>query len=478
MVISLSLFFKIEQKFKPHVLLILSLLFYGYQGINFLFLIVTLITFSYYSGIILSRLNNHRLLYFSLSCVVVLSFLFFFKYYNFFLNQINLTFFSEEKFSLINIILPLGISFYSFQIIGYLTDVYRKKKRVEKNFVKYSLFISFFPQLVSGPIERGKNLIPQFSFSYNRNKKVKFNDGINLILLGVFKKLVIADNLALHVDKIYKDYEFYTSMDLLFASYMFTLQIFFDFSAYTDIARGSAKLFGVDLMENFKSPYKSKSLHEFWTRWHISLTSWLKDYIYVSLGGNSINRKVLIRNIFLVFIISGIWHGANWTFLVWALIHFNGYSLERFFLKEYYIKIKNLKNKILKEVLNFFNFIVTFNILNFSWIFFRSENLSEANAILGKIFIGIYNTILFRFFNDYSVIDNTLNLRYSSKVFFQSFWFLIIIIALYFFYERFKDQICDKKSNTVLKALYYYFYLTLLLMAGNFGYKEFIYFQF
>lgn len=311
-----------------------------------------------------------------------LGILFFYKYYEFAGSLIT------DFFSLLNIgidiprwnvLLPVGISFYIFQAVGYAVDVYRGTIKAEKNFVVYALFISFFPQLVAGPIERAKNMLPQFrekhKFSYEN-----FDAGLRLMIWGFFMKLCVADRVSTYVDAVYNNYMEHSGVSLLLATFFFTFQIYCDFAGYSLIAIGSSKMMGFTLMENFHRPYFAKSIKEFWRRWHISLSTWFKDYLYIPLGGNRVGHYRHLWNLFVTFLVSGIWHGANLTFVLWGSLH------------GLYQIVGIEKNRLLpkvnvsKRLHAVFNCLVTFVLVMFAWIFFRANDLHSAFSIIAKIF--------------------------------------------------------------------------------------------
>lgn len=322
------LYWLLPHCFRKYLLFITSYYFYMSWSAKGLVLIFFTTIISYVAAIILERtedkLKKKKIVIIALFfCLVIL---FIFKYMNFVLETISLV---AAMVSLpihlvtINLILPVGISFYTFQTLSYVIDVYRNKIRAEKNFITYATFISFFPQLVAGPIERSENLLPQIKAKHYFNES-KALDGAKLMIWGYYKKLVIADFVAPYVDQVYANLSSYTGFDLVLTIFLFTIQIYCDFSGYSDIAIGTAKLLDIDLMTNFKSPYLSASIKEFWSRWHISLSMWFKDYIYIPLGGNRCSKLKHCRNLFVTFLLSGLWHGANWTFVIWGGMHGGG----------------------------------------------------------------------------------------------------------------------------------------------------------
>ncbi|HLV13715.1 MAG TPA: MBOAT family O-acyltransferase [Xanthomarina sp.] len=378
-------------------LLVVSYFFYACWDWRFLGLIFLSSLVDYLVGLSLAKTHENvkRKTLLITSLVVNLGVLGFFKYYNFFLESFQDAFslFGRSlESSTLDILLPVGISFYTFQTLSYTIDVYRKRLEATNNILSFFAFVSFFPQLVAGPIERASNLLPQFErkrhFDY-----AKSVDGLRLILLGLFKKMVIADNCALAVNEIFTNYTEYNGSTLFFGAFFFAFQIYGDFSGYSDIAIGSARLLGFDLMQNFNSPYLSRNLGEFWRRWHISLSTWFRDYVYIPLGGNQVSKAKWVRNIFIVFLLSGFWHGANWTFIIWGLIHALFFLPLIFKNKQANFKGVADPNKLLPSLKTVFQIGSTFFIVLMAWVFFRAENLSHAFMY----FEGMFSKSLFSF---------------------------------------------------------------------------------
>lgn len=365
-------------KLQNFFLLITGYIFYGWWDWRFLFLMAFSTGWDYLAGLLIDRekAERKRKWLFVTSCVINLGFLGFFKYYNFFIDNLISAFESiGYKLPLIplNIILPLGISFYTFQSLSYTADIYLKKIKPTIDFISFASFISFFPQLVAGPIERAAHLIPQFQnkrlFDIENAKK-----GLKEMLWGFFKKIVIADSFAIYVDDIFFNYHHLPGSTLLLGAIYFGIQIYCDFSGYSLIAKGTARLFGFTIMDNFYFPYFSKNPSEFWKNWHISLTSWFKDYVYIPLGGNKGKTHKTLRNILIVFLLSGFWHGANWTFIAWGLI--NGLLLVIFiFFKQ---EKKQNEKRYINTTFNIIKISATFLLINLTWIFFRAENIKTA----------------------------------------------------------------------------------------------------
>jgi len=390
----------------------------------------------------------------------------FYHYYNFFLDNFitAFSFFGQEiQGDSLNIILPVGISFYTFQTLSYTIDVYRRKLEPTNDFVAFSAFVSFFPQLVAGPIERATHLLPQFykkrNFNYNSAA-----DGLRQILWGLFKKIVIADNCAEYANMIFNNSSDYSGSTLVLGALFFTFQIYGDFSGYSDIAIGTSRLFGFDLMRNFNFPYFSRDIAEFWRRWHISLSTWFRDYLYIPLGGSRGTLFTKIRNVFIIFIVSGFWHGANWTFIFWG-------ALNALYFIPLMITKSNRNNIDIIAKGNYFpgrkEFLLmclTFSMTVFAWIFFRAENISHAFQIVGTIFSSSLFTI--PYFPNISEITP-----------------IVILVCLFLIVEwcgregQYAIAEMGLKWNRVIR---YFIYYIIILAIFWFSGKEqqFIYFQF
>ena len=377
-------------KYQNFLVLLASYLFYGWWDWRFLILIIFSTVVDYSIGRKLKKENAEvkRKFLLWMSIIVNLGFLGFFKYYNFFLDNFitAFSFFGTTiNASSLNIILPVGISFYTFQTLSYTIDVYRQKIEPTKDFIAFSAFVCFFPQLVAGPIERATQLLPQF------NKKRVFNnekaiDGLHLILWGLFKKIVIADSCAVYANEIFSEYESMNSLSLALGAIYFSFQIYGDFSGYSDIAIGTSRLFGIDLMRNFKFPYFSRDIAEFWRNWHISLSTWFRDYLYIPLGGSRGSIKMKIRNTFIIFLVSGFWHGANWTFIFWGFLNALYFlpllitNNNRHFLDTV------AKGRVLPTLKELLFMLTTFSLTVIAWVFFRADSISIAINYLKKLF--------------------------------------------------------------------------------------------
>jgi alginate O-acetyltransferase complex protein AlgI len=410
-------------------------------------------------------------LWFWISIFANLGFLGIFKYYNFFVDSF-VSVFNSFGIALnpwtLNIILPVGISFYTFHGLSYVIDIYKGKIKAEKNFVNYAVFVSFFPLLVAGPIERATHLLPQIKkerfFDYK-----KAIDGLRQILWGLFKKIVIADVCAVHVNHIFANSANYNGVILVFGAFLFAFQIYGDFSGYSDIALGTARLFGIELLKNFSFPYFSRDIAEFWRRWHISLSSWFKDYLYVPLGGSRVGILKKIRNTFFIFLVSGFWHGANWTFIFWGLLNAL-YFLPLLLMNRNrnYLNVV-AQNKFFPSSKELTQMLVTFSLTSFAWIFFRSQNLKEAFQYIQNMYLGLTEK------NDYLVFYNYV--IWEVGFVFALFLVLFIIIE---WESRNNNYGLEKTALSWHPYLRFGFYQIILLIIIFSFQKEqtFIYFQF
>lgn len=441
-------------------------------------LILTSTIITYLSGIYIEKANkkgnNNRKLFVALSFTSNLMILIGFKYLNF-LDE-NFAILTHKlgwkwEISNLNILLPVGISFYTFQALSYTMDVYRGEIEATKHFGKYALFVSFFPQLVAGPIEKSANLLPQFDrsakFDYLRIK-----EGIILMMWGFFKKMVIADRLAILVNTVYNNPTQYTGFELGIATVFFAIQILCDFSGYTDIAIGSAKILGYDLMKNFNRPYFSKSIPEFWRRWHISLGAWFKDYLYFPLGGSRVSIWRKYMNLMVVFMVSGIWHGASWNFLIWGFLH-GSYQVIDLTLTP----VIRRSYSFLKINLDSFGYKLckvglTFMLVCIAWIFFRANTLSDASYILKNLFV----------FNPEVFLGKNLFKLGLGRAEFRIALIAIIVLIGGNLLERKHDLLhLLRKQPFILRWGFYFFLALYILFFGIYGDNEkasFIYFQF
>tara|TARA_R110002072_G_scaffold202443_3_gene360235 strand:+ start:1611 stop:3029 length:1419 start_codon:yes stop_codon:yes gene_type:complete len=455
------LYWFVFKKIKSQNLFILfaSYLFYGWWDWRFLFLILASTLVDYSIGLLLDKsIENKKrkyLLYTSL--VFNLGLLGIFKYYDFFIDnwiyawsEIGIT---MHKGSL-NIILPVGISFYTFQTLSYTIDVYKKKIDPTKNFIAFASFVSFFPQLVAGPIERASNLLPQF-FKKREFSYPLASSGMKLILWGFFKKIVIADNCAVFANDIFNNYQDQSGATLALGAVYFAFQIYGDFSGYSDIAIGVARLFGFKLMRNFNYPYFSRDIAEFWRRWHISLSTWFRDYLYIPLGGSRGSKYKKVRNVLIIFIVSGFWHGANWTFITWGALN-AVYFLPLLLTNRNRNNTDHVsKNSHLPSIKTIFQILVTFCLTTFAWIFFRAENMTIALDYINRMF---------------SIQD-------GKNIGFNIFNAIIIIFLALEWISRKSESIQIK--NKYLRYLFYIIIIqTILFYSASNKPQDFIYFQF
>ncbi len=464
--VTLILYFILPKKIKNPVLLIASFIFYmNWEPVYALLMLFSIVA-TYLCGILVSRQTlGKKKLWLVLCLVVNLGILFVFKYFNFFTDTIG-ALLGRELVS-INVLLPVGISFYTFQALGYTIDVYRGDIEAEKSFIDYALFVSFFPQLVAGPIERTGNIVPQLK-KHHKFKFANLRDGFLLILWGMMKKVLIADNLAVVVNTVYNDVHSHTGMQMIFATLCFAFQIYCDFSAYSDIARGSARMLGIELMRNFDCPYRAQSIKEFWRRWHISLSTWFKDYLYFPLGGSRCSKARQCFNLMVVFLVSGLWHGAAMTYVIWGVMH-GAYQIIGLLMTP----LKKKLYKLIPEnnfILALFRTVCTFILVNFAWILFRANSLSDAAYVFKSIF----------------TIDKIFPLAFGtlglSRKMLVVMGIAVIILYIVDFINS-RKPVAEVINRTVF--LRYLIYVIILLAIFIFGYygagfdpQDFVYFQF
>nr|WP_303310788.1 MBOAT family O-acyltransferase [Hymenobacter sp. BT730] len=377
------LYFLLPQRFRWLHLLVASCLFYmAFIPVYILILFVTIII-DYIAGILIEDASGaRRRLYLLMSLVANIGVLAVFKYYNFFIDNINFVFHSvniQQSLPLLGIILPLGLSFHTFQAMSYTIEVYRGNQTAERHLGIYSLYVMFYPQLVAGPIERPQNVLHQFREKHNFSYDLA-TSGLRLMAWGMFKKVVIADRLAIFVNQIYDHPQLAQGLPLIVATIFFAIQIYCDFSGYSDIAIGSARVMGFRLMTNFNRPYFARTISEFWKRWHISLSTWFRDYLYISVGGNRVSLPRRYFNLFLVFLVSGFWHGANWTFLIWGALH-GFYQVFGILTRDFRHKLTSLLHlpaRLDKGV----DVLITCSLVTFAWIFFRASSFADAWYII------------------------------------------------------------------------------------------------
>ncbi|MBS4043999.1 MAG: MBOAT family protein [Chitinophagaceae bacterium] len=453
---------KIQQN---SILLLASYFFYACWDWRFLFLLIFSTLLDYSSGLKIASTQQLRQkkLWLVLSVVINLGFLGVFKYYNFFIQE-----FAQGlahigvQFSpvTLEVIIPVGISFYTFHGLSYVFDVYNNTIKPEKNIVDYGLFVSFFPLLVAGPIERATHLLPQFKAERNFDYSNAVN-GLRQILWGLFKKIVIADQCAQYVNIIFENTASHSGSTLLVGAFLFAIQIYCDFSGYSDIAIGTAKLFGITLLKNFSFPYFSRNMAEFWRRWHISLSSWFKDYMYIPLGGSRKNLSITIRNVCIIFLVCGFWHGANWTFIFWGFL--NALLVIPSVIHNTNRNYLNIvaSVKILPSLKETFQILVTFFLTILCWIFFRAENLTQAIEIV----VSIFSTSIFTW----------------PSLFPKLLMLLIVFLMFIEWMGRERNYALEKmfiKKSIIVRRLFYYSIVIVILFFVTNEQQEFIYFQF
>ena len=451
------------------LIVVASYIFYGWWDWRFLFLIFFSSITDYIIGkcLQITEKEKYRKTLLWISIVTNIGFLGFFKYYNFFVDSFVTAFsFFCKSISVysLDIILPVGISFYTFQTLSYTIDVYKKKLEPAKDIISFLAFVSFFPQLVAGPIERATNLLPQFYkkrvFEYD-----KAVDGMRQMLWGLFKKVVIADNCAEYANAIFNNYTDFSGSTLVLGAIFFTFQIYCDFSGYSDMAIGMSRLFGFDLMKNFAFPYFSRDIAEFWRRWHISLSTWFRDYLYIPLGGSKGSLLKIVRNTFIIFLVSGFWHGANWTFIIWGFLN------ALYFLPLLLVKRnrRNLdivaQNRVLPTIKELLSMLTTFFLTVFAWIFFRAESVSQAFSYINRIFTK-------------ELLKLPIIIGSGKKE------LLVILLTMIFVIiewigrrnEYAIEKLFISNKRWIRWGFYYIILLVIFLMAGK--EQEFIYFQF
>ncbi len=463
------LYFLIPQRRRWILLLIASYFFYMSWKAEYAILIMLSTFLDYFCGRMMGRQSERRKRtpFLVMSLMGNLGLLFSFKYFNFFNNSLRALF---EDFHIVypipvlNVLLPVGISFYTFQTLSYTIDVYLGKQEPEHHLGIFALYVSFFPQLVAGPIERSTNLLPQFYKTHDFNYR-RITDGLKLMAWGFFKKVVIADRLAVYVNEVYNHPHDYTGWPILMATYFFAFQIFCDFSGYSDIAIGSAQVMGYSLMKNFNRPYFSKSISEFWKRWHISLSSWFRDYLYIPLGGNRVVKWRWYYNLFIVFLISGLWHGANWTFVVWGALH-GFYLLFSIWTKSLRMRVAEFFK--MDRHPSFYKFIqigITFHLVLFSWIFFRANSISDAFLLLKNIFI----------FRGFHIVLYPIITREYMLIALLSIGVMELVHTLQ---RRFNLLSVISSRPLTIRWTFYFGIVFIILFFGQLNSNQFIYFQF
>jgi alginate O-acetyltransferase complex protein AlgI len=455
-----TLYYLTPYRLRWLLLLIASCVFYMALMPVYILILFGIIAIDYTTALsIEGAAAGRRKLYLAISITLNLGVLFFFKYYNFFTANVNqfcdAHHIPHHTFYLLNIILPLGLSFHTFQAMSYTIEVYRGRQRAERHPGIYALYVMFYPQLVAGPIERPQNILPQLhsqiSFSY-----ANLLTGLRLMMWGLFKKVVVADRVSGYANPIFDHPGSYHNLQVLAGVIAFTIQIYCDFSGYTDLALGAAKCMGFDLMINFNRPYFSTNIQEFWSRWHISLSTWFRDYVYIPLGGSRVGWWQRCINVLVVFLLSGFWHGANWTFLVWGGIHALYYFI--------YLSCHKVFRSFSGRMVNGINWLITFSAVSLAWIFFRAESLDKACLILTKIF----------------TVDKAFYVFFDLE-FFSPFSIILSVMAC--LYVLATESISDPhltwfNNKTKTDIAFCCFTLFLILSFGVYQHQTFIYFQF
>ena len=437
-------------------------MFYGWWDYRFLSLIFLSTIVDYFIGLNIPKQDSEKKqkLFLWGSILFNLGVLGFFKYYNFFVDSwIDL--FSSIGYEIksvwtLNIILPVGISFYTFQTMSYTIDIYKKKLQPTKDFISFASFVSFFPQLVAGPIERASNLLPQIlkkrEFQYEQGVQ-----GLRLILWGMFKKVVIADSLSPLVNEIFRDYELLNGGTLWLGAIYFSFQIYCDFSGYSDIAIGTSKLFGFELMSNFKFPYFSRNIGEFWRRWHISLSTWFRDYLYIPLGGSQEGKWKSIRNVFIIFLVSGFWHGANWTFIFWGLFHSILFFPSLIFkTNRKYTSSIIAEKTLLPKPKEFLQVGTTFILVTTGWVFFRSETIGDSF------------TYLYGMISNFNISSNEIS----------GILYIVSLVILDYVIKNNERNLLFTKCRLINNSLFCLFLILVVLLFFKENSGDFIYFQF
>lgn len=479
----LAVYFIIPRKIRYIWLLVTSYYFYMCWNEKYALLIALSTFITYLSGILISKTSSvfWRKMWVALSFISNISILVFFKYFYFITDNLNILL---GRFGMsaiggdINIILPVGISFYTFQALSYTMDVYRRDMEPEKNILKYALFVSFFPQLVAGPIERSKNLVSQINkcHEFKLWNYQRIVDGLGLMLWGYFLKMVVADRLAIFVDNAYDNFMYYGACELIVATIFFAFQIYCDFASYSTIAVGAAKIMGFELMENFNTPYLARSISEFWRRWHISLSTWFRDYLYFPMGGSRCFRPRAYFNLMVTFLVSGLWHGADWRYIIWGAIH-GVYQvigratagIKKKFYEKFNVRTDNFSFGLMKTV-------VTFILVDFAWIFFRADTFKSALLIIERMFTR---------FNPWIFFDESIyNLGLSRREFGIAVFSIVVLFAHDFIKYFINEDVLAwfKEQGHIFRGLLYIAGVVMIMVFGiygpNFNPPQFVYFQF
>jgi len=469
-------YFIVPSRFRWVLLLAASCYFYSYFIPVYLLILIFTIVIDYFAGIMIENANdNHRKIFLITSIAANISVLAFFKYFNFIsmnMTQTARAFHYAWTGPLLRFALPIGLSFHTFQAMSYTIEVYRRHQKAEHHFGIYALYVMFYPQLVAGPIERPQNLLPQLHRPYQFDY-ADLRGGLQLMLIGFLKKIIVADRAAIFVNRVYDNPHIHTAPALLLATFFFAIQIYADFSGYSDIAVGAARVMGIRLMTNFKQPYFSKSVAEFWSRWHISLSTWFRDYLYIPLGGSRTSCGRWQFNLFFTFMISGFWHGANWTFIVWGAL--NGLFLVLSNITKHsrtWVHAR-LKTDAWPRLLAVWQTLVTFLLTCAAWVFFRSQSIADARHVFTTV-AGHLDDLFCLAAIRTSLMPTGFDFRDLAALFAITTGLLVIDG---FAYSGTGDEHLRRQPRWVRWGLYYAAIL-LIIRLGNFGPQQFIYFQF
>ena len=470
-VVVTGLYFLLPHRFRWFLLLLASCFFYMFFKPVYILILFGTIIIDYYAGIKLEEIQDQKKkkFFLILSLIANISVLVVFKYFNFInenISQVLVHVGVQNPIPFLKILLPIGLSFHTFQAMSYTIEVYRGNQKAERHFGIYALYVMFYPQLVAGPIERPQNILHQFRIQH-KFEYANVSAGLKLMLWGFFKKVVISDRLAIGVDEVYNHLDSYTGIALIIATIFFAIQIYCDFSGYSDIALGAAKVMGFTLMVNFNRPYASRSISEFWTRWHISLSSWFKDYLYIPLGGNRVKVSRLYFNLFIVFMISGLWHGASWTFIIWGALH-GIYLIFALITKNIGVRISDFFKKLkLSFLVNAFNIGFVFALITFAWLFFRAKTTHDAFYVVEHL-LDIHSINMAK--------DIYLN---NGQDFFVTSIFVIFFMEVVQYINSNYRNLLFKHPSVIVR---WGFCISLIIMICVFGVyhndSEFIYFQF
>lgn len=472
-----TLYFLLPFTMRWLMLLTASCIFYMYFIPKYILILFLTIIIDYVAGIAMDKYPGRKKTFLIMSLIANVGILFFFKYFNFFVDNINsIAQLIHWNYSVegLKIILPIGLSFHTFQAMSYTIEVYRGQQKAERHLGIYALYVMYYPQLVAGPIERPQNLLHQFHTKHQFDFE-RMLSGLRLMLWGIFKKVVIADRLAVYVNNVYSDSSSYHAISIFLACVFFSIQIYCDFSGYSDIARGASRIMGIELMKNFNMPYFARNISDFWSRWHMSLSTWFRDYVYIPLGGSRVSKLIWVRNLMIVFLISGFWHGANWTFVSWGIMH----GILTIITVILFPTIKGQSNKIRQ----FTAILLNFFIVTLIWIFFRAISFEQAFVIMNK-----YVNAIPVFIND--IISKphflwlealTFNIDLATNGFdlLLAFIGIIMLFGVEWLFISQKWVIKFNLLPLTIKASAYCFLILFTLTAGMFhSNQEFIYFQF